>query len=94
MRRLSAATRIPASEARNLADADMCRVGASGQVEIHPRAFTPVQEVARAVRGFIKSRSHFGTWVFDRLDTIPLVAELRMRLSGQGETRFIDPDVR
>lgn len=83
-----------ASEPRNLADADMCRVAPSGRVEIHPRSFSPVQEAARAVRGFIKSRSHFGTWVLDRLDAIPVIAELRRQLSGQGETRFIDPDVR
>lgn len=83
-----------AADERNVDDQDMCGSDAFGELaEFRPRTFSPAQYALRTIRALVRSRSHFGTWVMERLDTIPLVTTLRIQLQrGQEQIRFIEPD--
>jgi hypothetical protein len=62
------------NDERNLADADMCRVGADGTLTVVPRTFSPLEMAVREVRGLLRSHSHLYAWLADRIALTPLFA--------------------
>lgn len=78
------------SDGRNQEDTDICQLQPTGSLVIGERRYGPTQIVAREVRSWIKTNSHFGTWVLGRLDTLPLFAELRRILLQPQDVRQIE----
>lgn len=70
------------SDERNAEDADICLVDGSGNLTIRERTYSTVQHVVRGIRSWIKTQSHFLTWVSGRLDELPLLREMRTKLTG------------
>lgn len=79
------------SESRNLADADICTSDGTGGITVHERTYSNGQQAARAIRSWIKTNSHFLTWLSDLFDRLPLFTEIRARLmQGQETVPFVE----
>ncbi len=66
----------------------MCRVDASGRLEARPREHAPFTVFVRSLRGQLRSRSHFITWVTDRLVQLPVFSGVRQaRIPVRDEPR-------
>lgn len=80
-----------ASDSRNDADRDICHLGPDGQLQIGERTYSGAQHVVRSIRSWIKTNSHFLTWVSDRVDGLPFMADLRRGfLQGQDDVRLLE----
>jgi hypothetical protein len=73
------------AEERNVDDAALCVVGPDGSLTLQPATFSRCQEIVRGLRGYIRSHSHFLTFVLDRLTRIESNLPWNHgRASGQG----------
>ena len=73
-----------AADERNVADSGLCRVEADSTVTLHPATYSPSQELIRGVRGHVRSRFHFLTFVLDRLTRIEAMAPWNAGRAEQG----------
>lgn len=60
-----------------------------GTLEIREAQYTRTQLMVRRIKGYIKSRSHFLTFVMDQLNELPLVKRLNQRFDAVSDALII-----
>lgn len=65
------------ADRRNVFDSDMCQMDGDGRITVRPREYPPDAVFLRNLRGNIRARSHFITWVTDRIVQLPIFNTLR-----------------